>query len=53
MTNQIFTNGYALLISVDADLPVTLKNARAIVNILIDRDRVAYPVEKLTLESAL
>ncbi|WP_277883655.1 hypothetical protein [Nostoc sp. FACHB-133] len=39
MTNQSFANSYALLISVDADLPVTLKDARAIVNILVDRDR--------------
>ncbi|ACC80363.1 hypothetical protein Npun_R1692 [Nostoc punctiforme PCC 73102] len=53
MTNQSFTNGNTLLISVDADLPVTLKDARAIVNILLDSDRAAYLPEKLTLESAL
>ncbi|WP_302480921.1 hypothetical protein [Nostoc sp. TCL240-02] len=40
-------------ISVDADLSVTLKDARAIVNILIDSDHTAYPPEKVTLESAL
>ncbi|WP_277926201.1 MULTISPECIES: hypothetical protein [Nostoc] len=27
MTNQTFTNGYALLFSVGADLPVTVKDA--------------------------
>ncbi|MBE9000472.1 hypothetical protein IQ274_20075 [Nostoc sp. LEGE 12447] len=53
MTNQSFTNGYPLLISVNADLPVTLKDTKAIVNILFDSDRAAYAVEKLTFESAL
>ncbi len=28
MTNQTFTNGYALLIGVGADLPVTVKDAK-------------------------
>ncbi|MEH1856309.1 MAG: hypothetical protein V7L11_32635 [Nostoc sp.] len=39
MTNQTLTNGYALLIAVGADLPVTVKDARAIQDILIDSDR--------------
>ncbi|MEH1971552.1 MULTISPECIES: hypothetical protein [unclassified Nostoc] len=39
MTNQTFTNGYALLIGVGADLPVTVKDATAIEVILIDGDR--------------
>ncbi|MFS0514491.1 hypothetical protein ACEYW6_07150 [Nostoc sp. UIC 10607] len=38
MTNQTFTNGYALLIGVGADLPVTVKDATAIQDILIDSD---------------
>ncbi|MEH2457552.1 hypothetical protein [Nostoc sp.] len=40
MTNQTFTNGYALLIGVGADLPVTVKDATAIRDILIDGDRI-------------
>jgi hypothetical protein len=43
MTNQTFTNGYALLIGIGADLPVTVKDATAIRDILIDGDRAAYP----------
>ncbi|MEH2317870.1 hypothetical protein [Nostoc sp.] len=42
MTNQTLTNGYALLIGVGADLPVTVKDATAIQDILIDSDRAAY-----------
>ncbi|MEH2306611.1 hypothetical protein [Nostoc sp.] len=49
MTNQTFTNGYALLIGVGADLPITVN----IADILIDSDRTTYPPEKVTLESAL
>ncbi|MBN3943776.1 caspase family protein [Nostoc sp. NMS9] len=49
MTNQTFTNGYALLIGVGADLPVTVKDATAIRDILIDGDHAAYPSEQVTL----
>ncbi|WP_414518430.1 caspase family protein [Nostoc sp. PCC 9305] len=49
MTNQTFTNGYALLIGVGADLPVTVKDATAIQDILIDSDRAAYLSEQVTL----
>ncbi|MCW5316734.1 hypothetical protein GTQ43_23830 [Nostoc sp. KVJ3] len=35
MINQTFTNGYALFIGISADLPVTVKDATAIRNILI------------------
>ncbi|WP_375510018.1 hypothetical protein [uncultured Nostoc sp.] len=42
MTNQTFTEGYALLIGVGADLPVTVKDATAIQDMLIDSDRAAY-----------
>ncbi|MEH2361431.1 hypothetical protein [Nostoc sp.] len=38
MTNQTFTNGYALLIGVGADLPVTVLDATAIGDILIDSE---------------
>lgn len=49
MTNAIFTNGYALLIGVGADLPVTVKDATALKNVLIDPNRAAYPPEQVTL----
>lgn len=40
MRNQTFTNGYTLLIGVGADLPVIVKDATAIGDILIDGDRI-------------
>ncbi|MEH2361435.1 caspase family protein [Nostoc sp.] len=49
MTTQTFTNGYALLIGVGADLPVTVLDATAIQDILIDGDRAAYLPEQVTL----
>ncbi|MBD2614680.1 caspase family protein [Nostoc punctiforme FACHB-252] len=49
MTNQTFINGYALLIGVGADLPVTVKDATAIQDILIDQSRAAYPPEQVIL----
>ncbi|WP_341525416.1 caspase family protein [Nostoc sp. UHCC 0302] len=49
MTNQTFTNGYALLIGVGADLPVTVKDATALQDVLIDPNRAAYPPEQVTL----
>ncbi len=49
MTNQTFTNGYALLIGVGADLLVTVKDATALRDILIDSDRAAYPPKQVTL----
>ncbi|WP_392534896.1 caspase domain-containing protein [Nostoc sp. C117] len=49
MTNQRFTKGYALLIGIGADLPVTVKDATAIRDILIDPNRAAYPPEQVTL----
>ncbi|AUB37290.1 putative protein, containings caspase domain [Nostoc flagelliforme CCNUN1] len=42
MTKQNFKNGYGLLISVGADLPVTVKDVTAIGDRLIDSDRAAY-----------
>ncbi|MEH2297154.1 hypothetical protein [Nostoc sp.] len=53
MTNQTFTNGYALLIGVGADLPVTVKDATAIRDILIDPSRAAYPPEQVKQLDAL
>ncbi|MEH2145746.1 caspase family protein [Nostoc sp.] len=42
-------NGYALLIGVGADLPVTVLDATAIKDVLIDPSHAAYPPEQVTL----
>jgi hypothetical protein len=49
MNNQIFTNGYALLIGVGADLAVTVQDATALHDVLIDPQRAAYPPAQVTL----
>lgn len=49
MTNQTFANGYALLIGVGADLPVTVKDATAVRDVLLDPSRAAYPPEQVKL----
>jgi hypothetical protein len=49
MTNATFTNGYALLIGVGADLPVTVEDATAVRDVLIDPNRAAYPPAQVTL----
>jgi hypothetical protein len=49
MTNATFTNGYALLIGVGADLPVTVQDATAVKDVLIDPNRAAYPPTQVTL----
>lgn len=49
MTNATFTNGYALLIGVGADLPVTVKDATALRDVLIDPNCAAYPPAQVTL----
>lgn len=54
MTPQTFTNGYALLIGVGADLPQTVQDVLALQNLLIDPNRAAYPPNQVTaiLETA-
>jgi hypothetical protein len=55
MTNSLFTHGYALLIGVGGDLPVTVQDAIALHDILISPQRCAYPpgqVKLLTKEQA-
>lgn len=47
--NQEFTNGYALLVGIGADLPVTVKDATALYDILINPNRAAYPRKQVTL----
>ncbi|MBD2440988.1 caspase family protein [Nostoc sp. FACHB-110] len=49
MTNATFTKGYALLIGVGADLPVTVKDATALKDVLIDPNCAAYPPAQVTL----
>ncbi|KAM3098018.1 caspase family protein [Phormidesmis sp. 146-12] len=49
MSNQLFANGYALLVGVGADLPVTVKDAVALRDVLIDPSRAAYSTQRVTL----
>lgn len=44
-----FQHGYALLIGVGADLPVTVDDATGIQDILIDSNRCAYPEQQVKL----
>lgn len=44
-----FSQGHALLIGVGADLPVTIKDATGIADILQDPERCAYPQNQVTL----
>ncbi|MBW4512443.1 MAG: caspase family protein [Scytonematopsis contorta HA4267-MV1] len=55
MTQKTFYNGYALLIGVGADLPVTVKDATALRDVLVNPNCAAYPqgqVELLTEKTA-
>ena len=47
--NQIFKQGYALLIGVGNDLPITVQDATAVNDILIDSQRCAYPINQVKL----
>jgi hypothetical protein len=47
--NQIFKQGYALLIGVGKDLPITVKDATAVKDILIDSQRCAYPINQVKI----
>jgi Caspase domain len=44
-----FSNGYALVIGVGDDLPVTLQDATALYDVLVDPSRAAYPHEQVQL----
>jgi hypothetical protein len=46
MTELFFTNGYGLLVGVGADLPVTVKDAIALRDVLIDPCRAAYTPDR-------
>ena len=49
MTQKTFSNGYALLVGVGADLPVTVKDATALRDVLVNPNRAAYPQEQVKL----
>lgn len=49
MPGSTFSHGYALLIGVGADLPVTVKDATALYTVLIDPERAAYPASQTHL----
>jgi hypothetical protein len=49
VTNQTFAHGYALLIGVGADLPITVKDATALRDVLINPNRAAYPLNQVNL----
>lgn len=49
MVKTTFSNGHALLIGVGADLPVTVKDATALRDVLVDPTRAAYPLEQVEL----
>lgn len=49
MTTQTFSNTYALLVGIGADLPVTVKDATALYNLLIDPSRADYSTEQVAL----
>jgi len=46
---EFFTNGYALLVGVGADMPVTVKDAQALYGVLVDPSLAAYPNGNVTL----
>ncbi|GGA38712.1 caspase family protein [Okeania sp. KiyG1] len=47
--SQIFKQGYAVVVGVGADLPVTVDDATAVANLLGDPSRCAYPTEQVRL----
>lgn len=51
--SSLFKQGYALLIGVGADLPITVKDATAIHDLLIDPNMAGYPIEQVRLLTEL
>jgi len=49
LTNTTFSNGYALLVGVGEDLPVTVKYATALRDVLVNQSRAAYPPDQVEL----
>src|SRR5438477_3128908 len=50
-SQHFFTHGHALLIGV-GDPPVTAKDASGLYDILVDRERCAYPQDQVRLRTA-
>jgi len=49
MNSINFSNGYALIIGVGFDLPVTVKDATALHDVLVDPGRAAYPKHQVEI----
>jgi len=49
LVNTTFSNGYALLVGVGLDLPVTAKDATALRDVLASPSRAAYPPDQIEL----
>jgi hypothetical protein len=49
MNQQIFTQGYALIVGVGADLKCTVDDANGLAEILKDEERCAYPARQVQL----
>ena len=47
--SQTFNQGYAVVIGVGDDLPITIDDATAIANVLGDLSRCAYPTDQVRL----
>ena len=47
--SDLFTHGYAVVIGMGADLPVTITDAQGVATLLRDPSRCAYPSEQLQL----
>ena len=46
---DVFNHGYALLVGVGGNLPVTVKDAQSIHDVLVDSQHAAYPADHVTL----
>jgi Caspase domain len=49
IVNTNFENGYALIIGVGKDLPVTVDDATAVFDVLVNPHRAAYPLNQVKL----
>lgn len=49
ISEQLFTQGYALIVGVGADLPPTVNDAKGIADILMDASRCAYPQHQVNV----
>jgi len=49
MRQTIFSEGYALIIGIGADLPNTVDDSQGLADILIDPDRCAYPPKQVDI----